>query len=420
MKPQFAIMGILLSAMVVRPLSAEEAVEVKTESRAHGPLIEAIVNGKPIADLRYRFEWKEQDGFLEDAYANTLRTRLGYETAEFYDFRILLEFENVVALGADRFNNTTNGRLAFPVIADPDATEVNRAQVTFTGIPKTAVTIGRQRVNIANQRFVGAVDFRQNQQTFDAARVTAGSFGGVSAEYLYIDRVHRIFGDDHPFGEFNSDSHVVTVTADGGEFGKLTGYGLLLDLDEGPALSSATWGARYENGFEWGSDAAVGLGIVAEFATQSDYADNPFDYREYYVHGETTLSAHGFGLKAGYEQLGGNGVIGFSTPLATLHKFQGFADVFLTTPPAGIRDLYGGASYFWKPAPFGTAVQFFAIYHDFADESGALDFGREIDAGITIGIGAHWSVLIKGAVYEGGDSGPADRNLVWTSLQFRY
>ena len=47
----------------------------------------------------------------------------------------------------------------------------------------------------------------------------------------------------------------------------------------------------------------------------------------------------------GIEYLEGNGTIGFSTPLATLHKFQGFADVFLTTPASGITDAYGKLGY---------------------------------------------------------------------------
>ena len=40
----------------------------------------------------------------------------------------------------------------------------------------------------------------------------------------------------------------------------------------------------------------------------------------------------------------------FQTLLATLHKFQGWADKFLTTPPNGIRDLYGSAGYTLKKA----------------------------------------------------------------------
>jgi hypothetical protein len=382
-------------------------------------VVAAIKAGKPLIDVRYRYEWKDQVGFVDNAFANTIRTRLGYETGEFYNLKVLVEFENVASIGDDHFNSTTNGVTQYPVIADPNATEINRAQVTFTGIEKSVVTIGRQVYNLANQRFVGAVDFRQNQQTFDAARLSSNYFDGLTVDYLYISRVHRIFGDDHSLGEFDSDSHVFSATYDAKEFGKVSGYGLLLDFEEASALSSRTFGVRYENSLVLDSDAGVKLGIVGEYANQTDYAANPFDYSEDYIHGEGTLSVRGAGLKFGYEQLGGDGAIGFATPLATLHKFQGFADVFLTTPVNGIEDLYGGVQYNWNPAPFGTEINLFFTYHDFKTENTGTDLGEEFDAGMGVKFTKNLSAEIKGSVYN-GVTGIADRSLIWASLRFQY
>jgi Alginate export len=385
-----------------------------------GPIIEAIKNSKPLIDVRYRFETKSQDGLAQDAYANTIRTRLGFESGEVYNLKVLVEFENVASIGGDDFNSTTNGRTQFPVIADANVTEINRAQVTFTGIDKTAITVGRQRFNLNNHRFVGAVDFRQNQQTFDAARFSTKLVDRVTFDYLYISRVHRIFGDNNPAGEFNSDSHVISAIVDGGEYGTLKTYGVVLDLKEAPALSSQSWGARYENTITLDEDAGVKLGVVAEYATQSDNAANPVNYREAYLHGEASLNVAPFTGKLGYEKLGGDGTSSFKTPLATLHKFQGFADVFLVTPAAGLQDVYGTIAYNWKNAPFGTGVKFFATYHDFKSDVGALDFGEEFDAGMSVKFRKYWSVNLKGAVYNGGASSFADRNLIWAALRFQY
>jgi Alginate export len=385
-----------------------------------GPIIEAIKNSKPLIDVRYRFETKSQDGLAQDAYANTIRTRLGFESGEVYNLKVLVEFENVASIGDDDFNSTTNGRTQFPVVADPNVTEINRAQVTFTGIDKTAITVGRQRFNLNNHRFVGAVDFRQNQQTFDAARFSTKLIDRVTFDYLYISRVHRIFGDNNPAGEFNSDSHVLSAIVDGGELGTLKTYGVILDLEEAPALSSQSWGARYENTVTLDEDAGVKLGVVAEYATQSDNAANPVNYREAYLHGEAALSVAPFTGKLGYEKLGGDGTSSFKTPLATLHKFQGFADVFLVTPAAGLQDVYGTIAYNWKNAPFGTGVKFFATYHDFKSDVGSLDLGEEFDAGMSVKFRKYWSVNLKGAVYNGGSSSLADRNLIWAALRFQY
>ena len=62
----------------------------------------------------------------------------------------------------------------------------------------------------------------------------------------------------------------------------------------------------------------------------------------------------------------------FQTPLATLHKWQGFADVFLATPSEGLIDRYAWAAF---PLPFG--LNFRAIYHDFSAEAGRGHFGHE-------------------------------------------
>lgn len=411
--------SLLLTAalLALAPLAAV-AEEAQKPAEENG-VVAAIKAGKPILDVRYRFEWKDQAGFADNAYANTFRTRLGFETGEYMNFKVLLEFENVASIGDDHFNSTTNGKALFPVIPDPDATELNRAQVTFTGIEKTPITVGRQAFNLLNQRFVGAVDFRQNQQTFDAARLSSTVIDNLSVDYLYISRVHRVFGDDHPLGEFDSDSHVFSATYDAKEFGKLTGYGLLLDFEEAPALSSQTFGARYDLTRVFSKEDNVKAGLVLEYARQRDYAANPFDYSEDYLHGEASFTASFTTLKVGYEQLGGNGAIGFSTPLATLHKFQGFADVFLATPADGVEDLYGTIQLDWKNGLFGANYGLFATYHDFEAERGGADLGKEVDAGLAVSIGKHWSAEFKGAVYD-GVAGFADRSLIWASLRFQY
>lgn len=411
------------AALLTAALFAHAPVIVRAEEPAkqaeESALIAAIKAGKPIIDVRYRLERVENAAFVENAVANTIRTRLGYESGEFHGFKVLLEFENVAAIGDDHFNSTTNGRTQFPVIADPNATEINRAQLSFAGIPETTVTLGRQRFELLNQRFVGAVDFRQNQQTFDALRVTNASIEGLTVDYLYLSRIHKVFGDDNPLGEVDSDSHVIAATYDGGALGKLTGYGLLLDLEETPAASSATWGLRYAATRFLDEEAGLSVGLVGEFALQSDYAANPFDYEEAYVNGEASVALGGWSATFAYERLGGDGAIGFSTPLATLHKFQGFADVFLTTPAAGVEDLNATAAYGWKGGPFGTEGRVYVIYHDFESERGDVNFGREVDAGVNLSLGKHWSAEIKGAVYDGRGAFP-DRSLIWTSLRFQY
>ncbi len=125
------------------------------------------------------------------------------------------------------------------------------------------------------------------------------------------------------------------------------------------------------------------------------------------------------GMKAtlGYEVLGSDsGEYGFSTPLATLHKFNGWADQFLGTPPQGLVDLYASLSG-------GLAGGKWAVvYHEFeADEesSGVDDLGDEIDLVYSRKFGSNYNGGIKYAAYTAGDTKvDADKLWVWVGMTF--
>src|SRR5690606_27715787 len=135
---------------------------------AAGPASANDIPGDLIFDARLRYESVDQDGLPENANALTLRTRLGYETPDWHGLKLLVEGENVTALVED-YNSSTNGKLRYPVVPDPETTELNRLQISFTGDKGEAV-VGRQRIILVNARFVGNVGFRQNEQTFDAVK----------------------------------------------------------------------------------------------------------------------------------------------------------------------------------------------------------------------------------------------------------
>ena len=63
-------LGLVLSAGFVTPLLATEGASPTTNTS----LTEAVKATKPLLDVRYRYEYKTQDGFALDANANTLRT----------------------------------------------------------------------------------------------------------------------------------------------------------------------------------------------------------------------------------------------------------------------------------------------------------------------------------------------------------
>ena len=371
--------------------------------------------GDLIVDSRVRYETVDQDG-LSDAVALTWRTRLGWESPQWSKFKVLVEAETVTAL-VDDYNDTINGRVRYPVIADPETAELNRAQITWTGLEDTEVVLGRQRLILNNARFVGNVGFRQNEQTFDAVTVRTRAFAPLTLTYAYIDRVHRIFGDDSPQGEWDSDSHVIQVNTPT-PAGELSGYGYLLAFDEAPGQSSATWGARLKG------SRPVASGWIAtyalEYARQSEYGDNPAAFDLDYVAVEGGLGHGPLAGSLAMERLDGDGARAFQTPLATLHAFQGWADVFLVTPPNGIRDLMASASYTITNPPLVQAVTLSATWHDFDDADGSVDYGQEFDAVARFTLNPRWSAEIKGARFDGALPAFADRTKVWASVEFKF
>ncbi len=372
---------------------------------------QAASGGDLIVDARLRYEHVEQDGLI-DADAVTLRLRLGYEQEVFDHFKILGEVEGV-ALLEDDFADTVRTRPGQAIVLDPEALEINRLQAQWTHDGLTA-TLGRQRIILNNARFVGNVGFRQNEQTFDALRLAHRANDRLSFNYIYIDRVRRILGDDSPNGEWRSDSHIGQVDLKTG-FGDFSGYGLLLDFDNAAAQSSQTYGLRWTRII---ATDPYRFNLGAEFAAQSDYGNNPAAFENNYYAASAGVQRGPWRVSVGAEVLEGDGARGFSTPLATLHAFQGWADVFLTTPPEGVRDLNGAVSWTDESLALGRSLTLTGRYHDFASDDGDADFGSEFDAVASWRLNERWALEAKAAFFDGEDPRFADRDKIWLAVEF--
>ncbi len=380
---------------------------------------QAADQGHIIIDSRLRFESVEQDGFPQGAEALTWRTRLGYETPAFDGFRALGEIENVTAIG-ERYNNSYDGK-PYPVVPDPAGTEINRAQVSWAGSlgagASGEVVVGRQRIILGDARFVGNSGFRQNEQTFDAVRASLKPLKDVTFTYAYVGRVHRVFGHDSPQGEWHGATHLMQADVKT-PYGVLTGYGYLLEFDNAPAQSSATWGGRFAGAHPVGG--GVSLTYEAEAARQTDWRNSPAPFALTYLDLSAGLKTKKASAFVAYERLGGNGVRGFGTPLATLHAFQGWADVFLTTPANGIRDVNGGGAYTFAPAGPLKSLKLTAVYHDFTSDRGGAHLGHEIDAQLSAPLTPHLTADLIAARFDGGQPAFASRTKVWLSLELKY
>jgi hypothetical protein len=146
------------------------------------------------------------------------------------------------------------------------------------------------------------------------------------------------------------------------------------------------------------------------------------EYGAEYYNVELSATLKPISIGAGYEVMGSDadGVsgadVGFRTPLATLHAFNGWADVFLNTPGSGLRDLYGFAQVV---VPGNVPIRL--VYHKYDADSGGDDFGQEIDVQVSKKLGAYWTALLKYAYFDGKEA-PArfDMHKVWAQLEFNF
>lgn len=367
-------------------------------------ITQAIDDGVLDLSFRYRFEYVDQDTISKDAYAHTLRSRLTFAPRIDEDWGFLAEFDDLRHIGGAKFNDTRNGVTNRPAILDPKGTDLNQALVRYTGIDKTDITLGRQRINRTTQRFIGGVGWRQNEQTYDSISVAHAIDERFNVYYAYIAQVKRIFGPESgsPPDDLDSNTHLLEASYAYSPELNVTGYAYLIDLKEADALSNSTVGVRVtgarplRDGFK--------LSYAGEFAIQDDYANNPTSYDANYILLEGKLSWENVGVQLSYEVLEGGNLPGqaFRTPLATLHKFQGWADIFVGpstsgTPPNGIEDL--------SVTVTAAALRgnFVLSYHDFSAEANSADLGSEIDLSGSWKFGEHYSALVKLASFDAKD-----------------
>ncbi len=377
-------------------------------------LADAIVGGDVELKFRYRFEYVDQDGFDESAKASTLLTRLNYQTREWQGLSFLIEVDNVSEFIFDNFNSgagTTSAERAtrFPVVADPDGTEFNQVWLQYAFTENFSTKIGRQRILLDNQRFVGGVGWRQNEQTYDGVSVTAKA--GIGRLFLaYVYNVNRIFGDKVPAGDHDQNTVLTNFSLPLNEQLKATAYYYGIDNNDAPGFSTRTVGLYLsgehplgENMFNW----------RVEWANQSDNSNNPVDFNSNYFRLHSGMVFSGIKLEAGLELLEGdrlNSGTAFRTPLATLHAFNGRADQFLVTPDDGLQDLSLGIS-----GQF-SAFKWDVVAHHFSAEASGRNFGWELDASLRRNFYKRYSLLLQGAFFDADDAAFNDTTKLWLML----
>lgn len=369
---------------------------------------------EPQVDVRLRYESAVLDDALRDADAVTLRARVGVK-AVWADFSLLAESEATAAIvtnyNAFPFPQAEDQRRpTYTAIPDPANIELNRLQLDWRK-GDTALTVGRQRIELDDQRWVGSAGWRQNEQTFDAVRGQTG-IGPVRLDASYLAAQRTLFGIDAGSRQAVDGEFVLL-----GAGTKLAGFNVkafayLLDFDEAFAVgnSSQTFGVLAQGGMALGR---AKIELKGSYARQADWRNPVRDFAADYGLAEATATLGSFAIGMGWELLGSDNGSAVQMPFGSQHKFNGFADIFVTTPSGGLEDAYASVSY---TLPLPGKPRASVIHHRFQNTADGSDYGTEWDAVIAARFGKV-GLVAKYANYR-SDGFAVDTERLWLQVEF--
>jgi hypothetical protein len=298
------------------------------------------------------------------------------------------------APGADPFDPANSP------IFDPETNELNQAYLQYEGFDTTG-RIGRQKIVYDNAAFIGDVGWRQNQQTFDAASLSNKSIDKLTLNYAYLNQVNRIFGSDAdaPLApgfanveDVAASAHLFNASYAGIKGVTLGAYAYIMNFEDVGAWDNNTFGISAKGD-------AFGLTLYGEMAWQ-DKAGILGEEEAMYAHATATKNlkteSSDFGaLTVGIEHLDD----GFKTPLATVHAFNGFADV---TDAARISGAHNGLTdvYLAHTIPIFYGIKWTNVLRAMGDNEISSGYGWEYDSVLAKKFNDNFLALAKVAHFE--------------------
>lgn len=381
MSARWLCMGLgLLSALAVNaePLSL---------------LAPALTGGRLHLDSRLRWEQVDESAAAANADAFTVRARLGYTTSKWNRLDAGIEYSGTAAAAAEEYDSRRNGRTRYSTIADPTASSLHQAWLRWLAPYAFTAKLGRQRLEFDQGRYLGSDDFRQQAQSFDGVTLANDYLPDTVVEVSWLTQANTVLATRLPL-----QAYVLRSRYEGYPLANLLAYGYWLNFgpDSAALRDTRTLGLRLSGS---GEAAGLQLSYALEAAQQAHFANSPQGINARYGLAQISAWLPKLGpvtapaLTLAVEVLGGDGRYGFSTPLASLHQFQGAANLFTTTPADGVRDYQAALS-----GSFGaTTLQLQG--HRFDADHDTRHYGDELDVRVERAI---WGKRMKlGAQYAG-------------------
>jgi len=378
-------------------------------------------------DLRVRGEVDARNFDLSsppNAYT-LLRTRFAIDARPTENVRVF-----IMARDSRVFGSETDQGGNFNTISDTRNIDLHQGYVELGKFLSDEVTfkVGRQELNYANQRMVGAVGWHNVGRVFDGALVRFGFSG------LVLDLFGMRTAEVHAYAPVATPSATAPIPDNGqnffGLYSQVNGSGPhrgdIYLFYQGNRLMTSS-GARDFRRFTAGGYAR---GAMENFLYEAEAAyqggeRGSSDISAFMATGVLGYSVAGSVLTqfaGGFEYLSGTApgesdVKSFEPLYATAHKFHGFMDYFINIPAQtanlGLRDLLGRV--FLKFSDRTDVRVWYHRFHQAEKSPVGDDLGHEIDVvGVyryadAVNFEAGFSAFLPGEVmrvrFAGADAG---------------
>lgn len=342
----------------------------------------------------------------------TQRARLGVELRAPSGLAVVVRLQDVRAWGEE--DHPLND-------ADANAFDAHEAYVRVPLGGAATLRLGRQELAFDNQRLLGAVNWRQTGQSFDAGRLSL-QFDALDADLLFAvvrESAHK----------GNIDAHFDQATSDDVLLGGAHAHGK-------PIESLELAGSYFIRKNDAIDEIRHTAGGVAQFTAGGFKASvegyGQFGTIELDVDGDgkpttESLGAWLAGVRAGYDfggawaptlQAVGDAVSGksghpekaFDTLYATNHQYYGELDYFLALPKdtggLGLMDV-GGRVGVTPIAPLTASLAYHLFRSMDEGPGGKSDFGQEMDVRVDwkaldgLSMGVLYGLFLPGELMQG-------------------
>jgi len=393
---------------------------------------EFIKNINPYIEFRPRYEYVDvKNNGKKAANALTLKTVIGTKIKSIFNIKNLQATLEATDVSAAIYNYSPQ-KNKYELVADPDNTRLTQAFISYKYKDKYTFIAGRKYVVIDDHRFIGNVAWRQMPQSFGILSVAGKPtknldflLAGIYERKGIVDTFNTNWRLDKMPVIFDINYKVIS------QF-KLKGFAYLItDVHN-------TYGVKASGNIE--TENKIKINYLGEYAKQTDpYTKDNLSVRPsidtYYYRLKAGALLSGFFGNLMYTYFGDkNGKSkGFSTPLSTLHKFDGWSDVLLKGAGNGFD--YGmneiSVSFGYKSINTGKLMVAYLLFRANKSQiqvNNSKKIGSEIDILYTKKLTKRLSFLTKAAFYKadngyitsGSIEGTRNTVKLWIQLHYRF